>query len=148
MKTDRESKSSWRHVLAFLLLLIPCSMVTAGEEQAGRRLSLQNDGLLSFSNSSTSMRGIGKSVLSLDDFELSVDGQMQMVGSSRLVREPGKGRGRHFRVEPVCVSIVATGKVLLKFTRTGETFACGTAVYRVRDHSWILDGVPLKRPAL
>jgi hypothetical protein len=147
MKTGQQSKSSWWRALP-LLFPILCGTLTAGEQHVGRRLSLQNNGLLSFSNSSTSLRGIGKSVMRLDDFELSVDGQMQMLGSSRLVREPGKGRGRHFLAKPVCVSIVATGKVLLKFNKTGETFACGTAVYRVKDRSWILDGVPLNRGAL
>ena len=90
------------------------------------------------------MRGIGKSVLVHDGFELSVDGQFQIIGSSRLIRESGKGRRRRYRAEPVCVSIVALGDVSLFFPATGERLRAARAVYRIRDRSWILDGTPLQ----
>ncbi len=90
------------------------------------------------------MRGIGKTLINHDDFELSVDGQFQMIGSSRLVRQPGNTFRNRIQTDPVCVSIVAIGKVCLKLAKTGETFSAGTAVYRVSERSWILDGMPLK----
>jgi len=130
-----------------LLGLVPCCLcleVAAAVETHSNAFRLQHDGLLRSTKSAASMRGIGKTHISHTDFELSVDGQFQMIGSARLVREPGNGQEKRFQTEPVCVNIVAIGKVLLKFPGTGETFSAGIAVYRVSERSWILDGVTVK----
>lgn len=139
-----------RSSLLFWGLLFPpvltclCGGFVNGADTGPKAFQLQHDGLLRFTKSSASMRGIGDTVILHEDFELAVEGQFQMIGSSRLVREAGIGRAKRFRTEPVCISIVAIGKVRLKFPETSEAFSARTAVYRVSDHSWILDGVPLK----
>jgi len=105
---------------------------------------LHHDGLLKYTKSAATLRGIGKSLIFHGDFELAVYGQFQMLGSSRLVRQPGSGREKRIQTEPVCISMVAIGDVRLKFLETGQTFTANTAVYRVKERSWILDGAPLK----
>lgn len=117
--------------------------LAAGTGPATHPFQLQHDGLLKFTKPAASMRGIGKTLMRHEDFELSVDGQFQMIGSSRLIRLPGSKLANHIQTEPVCVSIVAIGKVQLKLSQTGKTFSAGTAVYRVSERSWILDGAPL-----
>lgn len=135
----------WGIRLLGILLCCRCLEVATGEEADTGLFRLQHDGLLRCSKPAASMRAIGKSLMLYDDFELSVDGQFQMIGSSRLVRQPGNGPGKPFQTEPACVSIVALGNVRLKFPETGETFVARTAVFRMSERSWILDGVPLKR---
>lgn len=143
MTLGRSSLRFWGRLFPLVMTCL-CGGLTHGADTAPKPFQLQHDGFLRFSKSSASMRGIGSTVMRQDDFELAVEGQFQMIGSSRLVREPGIGRIRRFRTEPVCISIVAIGKVRLKFPESSETFSGGTAVYRVSEHSWTLDGVSLK----
>lgn len=134
-----------RCFLAALLFL--CGSFTEGADENAMPFQIEHDGLLRYTKSSASIRGIGDSVIRHDDFEITVDGQFQMIGSSHLIKEPGNGRTKRFRTEPVCISIVAIGKVRLKFAGTDKTFTGGTAVYRLSERSWTMDGVRLKTGA-
>ena len=133
----------WKRALALLLCCMsPLCAADVGLDSGAFRL--QHDGLLRFSKATASMRGIGKTTIVYDDFELFVDGQFQMIGSSRLICETGNRRAKRYRAEPVCISIVALGEVSLYFPKTGERLRAGKAVYRISDRLWILDGTPMR----
>ena len=104
-----------------------------------------HDGLLQSKKESNSLRGIGDSILRFDDYELAVDGQFQIVGSSAIVQKSIIGRSKKLILNPTIISIVASGDVKLRIFNSGEVFNGKTAVYHVGKKLWSIDGLPLKK---
>jgi hypothetical protein len=123
------------------ILLSAWTCTEAASNQAIQQpFRLEHSGLLQSSKSTASLHGIGNTIIFHDEFELYVDGQFRLIGSTRLVKMPTGNRQLQLRHEPVFVSIVALGDVRLKFPMTGKTICGNTAVYRVSEGSWTLDG--------
>ena len=104
-----------------------------------------HDGLLQSKKKSNSLRGIGDSILRFDDYELEVDGQFQIIGSSGIVQKSIIGRSKKLIFKPTIISIVASGDVKLRICNSGEVFIGKTAVYHVGKKLWSIDGLPLKK---
>jgi hypothetical protein len=110
------------------------------DEPVGQPFRLEHRGLLQMNKSTASLHGIGTTVMFHDEFELFVDGQFKLIGSVSLTRTSRNRRPMQLQQSPAFVSIVAIGKVRLEFPRTGKTLCGNTAVYRVSEGSWTLDG--------
>jgi hypothetical protein len=104
-----------------------------------------HNGLLQSKKESNSLRGIGDSILRFNDYELAVDGQFQIVGSSAIVQKSIIGRSKKIIMNRTIISIVASGDVKLRIFKSGEVFTGKTAVYHVGKKTWSIDGLPLKK---
>lgn len=136
-----EPRGSWigTVMLAVLLGGLSCTKAIC-DGVGGQPFRLEHRGLLQMSKSTASLHGIGTAAIFHDEFELSVDGQFKLIGSASLRRTSGSGRPMRLQHSPAFVSIVAIGKVRLGFPQTGKTVCGNTAVYRVSEGSWTLDG--------
>ncbi|MGL5016644.1 MAG: hypothetical protein ACRDBP_00800 [Luteolibacter sp.] len=136
-----EPKGGWSGIAMMVVLLSGLSGTKAMCDGAdGQPFRLEHRGLLQMNKSTASLHGIGTTVMFQDEFELSVDGQFKLIGSASLTKTSGRGRPMQLRHSPTFVSIVAIGNVRLECPVTGKTYCGHTAVYRVNEGYWTLDG--------
>jgi hypothetical protein len=124
----------------FLISGLICTTALC-DAAGGQPFRLEHRGFLQMNKSTASLHGIGTAVMFHDGFELSVDGQFKLIGSANLEKTPGSGRRMRLRHSPAFVSIVAIGDVRLEVPMTGKTYRGNTAVYRVIEGYWTLDGI-------